>query len=51
MKIISWNINGIRSNIVDFNSSKYKNQRQIICDSPLDLIIKQHNPDIFYATK
>lgn len=46
MKIISWNINGIRSNILDFNTSKYKNQRNIIQESPLGLIIKNHNPDI-----
>ena len=27
--IISWNVNGLRSNIVDFNSSKYKKPRNI----------------------
>jgi len=46
MRIISWNVNGIRSNIVDFNTSKYKQERVVEVNSPLDLIMKKYNPDI-----
>lgn len=46
MKIISWNVNGIRSNIVDANSAKYKKRREIVAGSPLQKIIDEHNPDI-----
>ena len=44
--IISWNVNGLRSNIVDFNSCKYKKPRKIEESSPLDSIIKKYNPDL-----
>lgn len=46
MKIISWNVNGIRSNIVDTNTAKYKKPRIIAENSPLDKIISQYDPDI-----
>ena len=46
MKFISWNVNGIRSNIVDNNSSKYKLPRKIDENSPLDQIISTYQPDI-----
>lgn len=46
MRIISWNVNGLRSNIVDFNTSKNKNLRKIVDDSPLDQLIKKYDPDM-----
>ena len=46
MRIISWNVNGLRSNIVDFTSSKNKNSRKIIDNSPLDQLIKKYDPDL-----
>lgn len=46
MRIISWNVNGIRSNIVDFNTAKYKDKRQILENSPIDNLIKNYNPDL-----
>ena len=46
MKIISWNINGIRSNIVDFTTSKNKKSRILDKGSALGFIIKKYNPDI-----
>lgn len=46
MKIISWNVNGIRSNIVDLNTSKYKKTRKLEVKSPLYEIINKYNPDI-----
>ena len=46
MRIISWNVNGLRSNIVDFTTSKNKNLRKISDGSPLDKLIKKYNPDM-----
>jgi len=46
MKIISWNVNGLRSNIVDSNTAKYKFPRTIETDSALNKIITVYNPDI-----
>ena len=46
MKIISWNVNGIRSNILDTNTAKYKNPRIIEENSPLYKIITVYDPDI-----
>ena len=46
MRIISWNVNGLRSNIVDFTTSKNKKAREIISDSPLDQLIQTYDPDI-----
>ena len=46
MKIVSWNINGIRSNIVDFTNAQNKTKRILIENSPLYKIIHTHNPDI-----
>jgi len=46
MKILSWNVNGLRSHIVDFTTSKNKKIRQITDDSPLHQIITLHKPDI-----
>lgn len=46
MKIISWNVNGIRSNIVDSKTSAYKKTRVIEEGSALDRIIKLHDPDV-----
>ena len=46
MKIISWNVNGIRSNILDFTNSSNKKPRQINSGSALAFIIKKYSPDI-----
>lgn len=46
MKIISWNVNGIRSHIVDSSTAKNKKTREITSDSPLHKIIQSHDPDI-----
>lgn len=46
MKIISWNVNGIRSNIVDFTNSKNKKIRNLSSDSALSYIINKYKPDI-----
>ena len=46
MKIISWNVNGIRSNIVDSNNASYKQKRIIHYDSSLTKIIDSHDPDV-----
>ena len=46
MKIISWNINGIRSNIVDSNTAKYKKPREIKKNSSFWKIITKYDPDI-----
>ena len=46
MKIISWNVNGIRSNILDFEKSSNKRIRQIHKTSSLNYIITNYNPDI-----
>ena len=46
MKIISWNVNGIRSNIVDTTTAKNKSERILETTSPLGIIIERYNPDI-----
>lgn len=46
MRIISWNVNGLRSNIVDFTTSTNKNLRKISDGSPLDKLIKKYDPDM-----
>lgn len=48
MKIITWNVNGIRSRIFnDKISSKLKKEDVVpILDSPIDLILKEHSPDL-----
>jgi len=48
MKIITWNVNGIRSRIFnDKISSKLKGENITpIPDSPIDLILKEHSPDL-----
>lgn len=46
MKIISWNVNGIRSNIVDSYNAQYKKPRSIAPGSPLMSLIENHNPDV-----
>lgn len=46
MKIISWNVNGIRSNIVDSNTSAYKKPRILQEGSPLHRIIELYDPDV-----
>ena len=46
MKIISWNVNGIRSNILDNNTAKFKRSRKIEDKSVLKTIIDNYNPDI-----
>ena len=46
MKIISWNVNGLRSNIVDATTAKNKSARILEPSSPLGKIIATHNPDI-----
>jgi exonuclease III len=40
MKIISWNVNGIRSNIIDSTTAKNKSIRNLELDSPLGQIIQ-----------
>ena len=45
-KFLSWNVNGIRSCIVDNNTSKYKSPRKLTNDSPLGKIIEKDNPDV-----
>ena len=45
MKIISWNVNGIRSNIVDSNTSAYKKPRILQEGSPLHRIIELYDPN------
>ena len=39
MRIISWNVNGLRSNIVDFTTSKNKNKRNI----KISKLLKERN--------
>lgn len=46
MRIVSWNVNGIRSNIVDGNTSLQKKPRNIESDSSLARILNDKNPDI-----
>lgn len=46
MKIISWNVNGIRSNIIDSTTAKNKSIRNLDEHSPLGQIIQLHDPDI-----
>ena len=46
MKILSWNVNGLRSNIVDTNTAKYKKPRKLEENSPLKKIIDKYDPDI-----
>ena len=46
MKIISWNVNGIRSNILDNKTSKFKGIRKLEKQSALARIIDLYNPDI-----
>jgi len=46
MKILSWNVNGIRSNILDFTNSSNKKTREINDTSALSLILKKYSPDI-----
>lgn len=46
MKIITWNVNGIRSNILDNNTSKFKGFRKIEDKSALKKIIDKYDPDI-----
>ena len=46
MKIISWNINGIRSNIVDFSNASNKKNRQLDSHSALAFILEKYKPDI-----
>ena len=46
MKIISWNVNGIRSNILDFDKSSNKRIRKIRKDSALNHLITTYNPDV-----
>ena len=46
MRIISWNVNGIRSNIVDGNKASYKKERVIKEGSPIDQLITNYDPDI-----
>lgn len=46
MKIISWNVNGIRSNIVDTKTSAYKKLREIEKGSALHKIIQLYDPDV-----
>jgi len=46
MKILSWNVNGIRSNILDFTNSSNKKTREINDTSALSFIMKKYSPDI-----
>ena len=46
MKIISWNVNGIRSNVVDFTKSVNKKPRKLDNGSALGFLIKKYDPDI-----
>lgn len=46
MKIISWNVNGIRSNIVDATTAKNKLKRILQPSAALGIIIDTYDPDI-----
>ena len=46
MKIISWNVNGIRSNIVDWNNASYITPRNITSNSAIQEIIEKDDPDV-----
>ena len=46
MKIISWNVNGIRSNILDFTKAANKKPRKLDSKSALGVLIEEYNPDI-----
>ena len=46
MKIISWNVNGIRSNILDFTKAANKKPRKLDSTSALAFLLKKYNPDI-----
>jgi len=46
MKIISWNVNGIRSNIVDFTKAANKKPRKLESLSALGFLVKKYDPDI-----
>jgi len=46
MKIISWNVNGIRSNILDFTKAANKKPRKLDSKSALAFLLKKYNPDI-----
>lgn len=53
MKVVSWNINGIRSNIVSEGTLKKKFTYEELKESNLKQLIDKHNPDIicFQETK
>ena len=46
MKILSWNVNGIRSYIIDKNTAKHKTKRILTKDSVLFEIITKYDPDV-----
>ena len=46
MKVISWNVNGIRSNIVDFTKASNKKTRKLETASALGFLLKKYEPDI-----
>ena len=47
MKIVSWNVNSLRSRIIDANTAKCPcKERKILKTSPMGKLIKQVNPDI-----
>ena len=47
MKIISWNVNSLRSRIIDANTAKCPcKSRKVLKSSPMGKLIKKVNPDI-----
>ena len=46
MKIISWNVNGLRSNILDFTKASNKKIRKLDSKSALTFLVKKYKPDI-----
>ena len=54
MKIISWNVNGIRSRIFNEHiSSKIKNLDKILPqkDSPINELLENYDPDVFLFSR